>query len=154
MLAARNVRDEPTRLCAALISYIGHKSRPPLSFICYNLRSVMILPVRGSPLHLSISKVDKLMKKYKGNYAEMFKRLDAKYNRAKSVRLRRTTAVETVLSVQQLARHGFIACPSSIPVPHTCPERGVLRCFSQRSCRGTTASCVRHSAAWCASLDR
>lgn len=38
-------------------------------------------------LALSISnrKVDKLLRKYKGNYAEMFKRLDAKYIRQKSV---------------------------------------------------------------------
>ena len=43
------------------------------------------MSVRAGLLSLLASKVDKLMKKYKGQYAEMFKRLDAKYNRVKSV---------------------------------------------------------------------
>lgn len=37
-------------------------------------------------------KVDKLLKKYKGQYKEMFKRLDAKYNRVKSVSFSRKYA--------------------------------------------------------------
>lgn len=41
------------------------------------------------------SKVDKLLKKYKGRYPEMFQRLDAKYNRSKTVRMSERASVET-----------------------------------------------------------
>lgn len=55
------------------------------------------------------------MRKYKGNYAEMFKRLDAKYNRQKSVRLRlrvrsqRSTLLQDVPECAVLARLDFFS---------------------------------------------
>ncbi|CAM9308288.1 unnamed protein product [Scytosiphon promiscuus] len=44
--------------------------------------------------------VDKLMKKYKGNYAEMFKKLDAKYNRSNARKTKEAEEEEEFLREQ------------------------------------------------------
>ncbi len=50
--------------------------------------------VRAWLLHSS-RKVDKTLRKYKGRYKELFKKLDAKYNRVKSVSVRANTQTDS-----------------------------------------------------------
>ena len=74
--------------------------------------------------------MDKLLRKYKWNYAEMFKRLDAKYNGQKSVsvrlRVHRDKLLEDVPECAAIARRDSF-CLSEIEFL-TCLRHPESRC--------------------------